>query len=482
MARKPRIEYPGAFFHIIVRGNNRQEIFHGDEDRKNYLKRLATFLDEDKVTLYCFCLMTNHVHLLVEMGESPLSRVIQRLHTWYAHYYNQKYKRVGHLFQGRYKAMLCDKAAYLLELVRYIHLNPVRSGITSNPREYPWSSHRAYLGEETHPGLNTDLVLSQFATNVLHARELYERFVMGKLGEGRREDLYKLTDQRILGGDEFIAKVLDADNNKPTHLPSRRLYFDLPILQRVIETELNMEPNAMLELGRSAVLARRMFCYVARELGGFKSKEVAAYLGKDMATVTQGVRYIGQALRESHRIKDQIESVVSRMETGQATFQERIRILRDFFTSKGGLICLAYLFGSAASDGMGPLSDVDTAVLYDGEVDWDRHFEIAHKIQGLLGKERADLIALNTAPAELAYTCIDEGVLLYAKSPLARIEFETKVLNLYGDLLPMLRTQRLEILESGNERDTGRYYKALGETEGVLRKIRAPSGEEQRGF
>jgi putative transposase len=150
MVRKPRIQYPGAFFHIIVRGNNRQDIFNGDEDRENYLRRLAFYLSEGKVTLYGFCLMTNHVRLLLEMGEYPLSRVIQRLQTWYGRYYNQKYQRVGHLFHGRYKAVLCDKDAYLLELVRYTHLNPVRSCMTSNPREYPWSSQRAYLKSRSY--------------------------------------------------------------------------------------------------------------------------------------------------------------------------------------------------------------------------------------------------------------------------------------------------------------------------------------------
>ena len=161
IARKPRIEYPGAFFHIIARGDNREDIFHDDEDRENYLKRLGFYLDEGKVTLYCFCLMTNHIHLLVEMGEQPVSKVLQRLHTWYARYYNRKYERVGHLFQGRYKAMLCDKDSYLSELVRYIHLNPVRAAIAKDPREYLWSSHRAYLGVDNYPFLDTDLVLSQ---------------------------------------------------------------------------------------------------------------------------------------------------------------------------------------------------------------------------------------------------------------------------------------------------------------------------------
>jgi putative transposase len=135
MARKPRLEYPGALLHVIARGNNRQEIFHDDEDRRAYLERLGLYLGEGGVTIYCFCLMSNHVHLLVEVGERSLSQVMQRLLTWHARHHSVKYKRVGHLFQGRYKAILCDKDAYLLELVRYIHLNPVRAGLVTDPRE-----------------------------------------------------------------------------------------------------------------------------------------------------------------------------------------------------------------------------------------------------------------------------------------------------------------------------------------------------------
>jgi REP element-mobilizing transposase RayT len=323
MARKPRIEYPGALFHIIVRGNNRQNIFHDDEDRQNYLKHLTFYLTEGKITLYCFCLMMNHIHLLLEMGECSLSRVLQRLHTWYARYYNQKYKRLGHLFQGRYKAVLCDKDAYLLELVRYIHLNPVRACMTTNPREYPWSSHRAYLGEEKCEWLDIGLVLSQFANNITHARMLYEEFVMSKLDEGRREDLYRLTDQRILGEEAFVAKVMDINKTEITQPILRGLCFDLPTLQTLIERELNMDGDTMLKLKRSGVLARRIFCYVARQFGGFKSKEVATYLGKDMATVTQGVRYISQALGEKNCIQNKVNTIVSKIERGQTTFQDQ---------------------------------------------------------------------------------------------------------------------------------------------------------------
>jgi len=239
--------------------------------------------------------------------------MLHRLLTWHARYHNKKYDRVGHLYQGRYKAVLCDKDGYLLELVRYIHLNPVRADLTTNPREYPWSSHKAYLGEEKFEWLNTDFVLSQFGSSISHARMLYEEFVLSKLGEGKREDLYQLTDQRILGEDDFVAKVIERSTSEIMQPVPKLARFDLPTLQTAIEAELSMDPNAMLKLKRTGVLARRIFCYVAREIGGFKCTEVAAYLGKDIATVTQGVRHVAQALREGSDITNKVDRIVNQI-------------------------------------------------------------------------------------------------------------------------------------------------------------------------
>jgi predicted nucleotidyltransferase len=191
---------------------------------------------------------------------------------------------------------------------------------------------------------------------------------------------------------------------------------------------------------------------------------------------------VSRALEENNLVRGKVNGIVSRLETYQATFQERTKVLRNFFVGRERAISLAYLFGSAAKDRTGPMSDLDIGVLYHGEVDWDCHYELAQVVQGLLGVEKVDLVVLNTAPVELAYTCIGEGILLYAESRLVLVEFETRVLDLYGDFLPILRRQKAEILESDNGRATRRYHKALGETERLLREIGAPSREEQRGF
>lgn len=127
MARKPRIEYEGAFYHVITRGNQRQRVFKGDDDFQKYISLLAFYKERYKYSLYAYALMSNHVHLLIETRQIPLSKILQGINQSYTMYFNRRYKTVGHLFQGRYKAILCDKDAYLLSLIKYIHLNPVKA-------------------------------------------------------------------------------------------------------------------------------------------------------------------------------------------------------------------------------------------------------------------------------------------------------------------------------------------------------------------
>ena len=361
--------------------------------------------------------------------------------------------------------------------MRYIHLNPVRAELVTHPGEYRWSSHQAYLGETTYTWLNTDFVLSQFAPRSREARRLYEKFVLGHLREGRREDLYHLTDQRILGDDTFLARVREMSK---AGIPASSCFSsDLPSLQTVVERELRLAPQAMLTAKRSSVPARRLFCYLAREHGGFKSTAVAAYLGQDMATVTQGVRLTTRAVQENDKARKMVEGILVAMQRPGLTCQSLITKLRNFFKEERG-VTLAYLFGSAARDKKGPISDIDVGVLYRGAVAWKRHVELAHRIRRLLGDEEIDLVALNRVPAELAYSCIDEGILLYSENEAARVEFEARILDAYGDLLPMLERQRREALESNHETGNRRYCEAFREIEGMLGQAGALTKEGPR--
>jgi REP-associated tyrosine transposase len=146
MARQPRIEYPGALYHVISRGIERRDLFRDDTDRKRYLFYLERAVERFKCRIFGYCLMGNHVHLAIETGKIPLSRIMRSINTSYAGYFNTRHRRSGYLFQGRYKAFLVEKEPYLLSLVRYIHENPVKARIVSTPAAYRWSSHRVEMG------------------------------------------------------------------------------------------------------------------------------------------------------------------------------------------------------------------------------------------------------------------------------------------------------------------------------------------------
>ena len=163
MARRPRIEFEGGFYHVITRGNQRQKIFHEEKDFLKYLEFLGDYKDRYGFWVYAYVLMGSHVHLLIETGRVPLSKILQGINQRFTMYFNRRYGTVGHLFQGRYKAILCDRDAYLLSLVKYLHYNPVRGGVVRGPEAYRWSSHREYIGVNKNGFADTGLVLGMFS-------------------------------------------------------------------------------------------------------------------------------------------------------------------------------------------------------------------------------------------------------------------------------------------------------------------------------
>jgi REP element-mobilizing transposase RayT len=204
MARKARAEVEGGLYHVITRGNNRRQIFNSPADYEKFLLLLAVQKIKLPFFLYAYCLMTNHVHLLLERQASAVGRIMHRLLTGYAQYYNRRYRRVGHLLQGRHKAILCQSERYLSELVRYIHLNPVRAGMVTRPEDYEYSSHRAYLGMEPAGVVDVDPVLRHFGARKEVARDSYRKFVEAGIKQGHCGEFYAADEGRILGSEEFI--------------------------------------------------------------------------------------------------------------------------------------------------------------------------------------------------------------------------------------------------------------------------------------
>jgi len=482
MARKPRIEYPGAFFHIVVRGNNREDVFRDSKDYERYLQKFVYLCREGDITLYAYCLMPNHIHLLLEMGEVSLSKVLQRFHTWYTQYFNRRYDRLGHVFQGRYKAIICDKDTYLLELVRYIHMNPVRAVLVDSPEDYPWSSHRVYLGIEKSAVIDPSLVLKQFSDDLFAAIRSYESFVMEGSKQGRRDDLYKVSDQRILGDEVFRKEVFRRrgdEENESVEMPT--VHFQLDELEEIMQSAMGFEPGSLRSGGPFSTWIRRIFCYIARTYGAHKGKAVAEHIGRDLATVTHAVRFVENLLRVGdQKTLNAIGIIRDRITKRRLSWTAMQRILASFFEAGKENIAIAYLFGSVARGRTGPLSDVDIAVLFRSEEDQGGRYELAFQLRQLLGVESLHLVAFNRSPIELKYQIIKEGKLLFSDSMTTKVEFEAKILSQYGDYVPVLARQRAEILEASyGTAGVQRYREALGQTERMLKQVRATERQSQ---
>jgi putative transposase len=234
MPRKARIDAPGALHHIIVRGIDGNPIFKSSEDYENFLVRLGRVLQETSTTCYAWALIPNHIHLLFRTGTTPISTVMRRLLTGYAQYYNRRHNRHGYLFQNRYKSFLCETDPYLLELVRYIHLNPIRANILHDMKTlhtYPYTGHASLIGKIPHVWQDTDSILSFFGQKLSSARRAYRSFMEKGISLGKRPDLTGgglirstggwaavheiknqglrvASDERILGSSDFVTTIL----------------------------------------------------------------------------------------------------------------------------------------------------------------------------------------------------------------------------------------------------------------------------------
>ena len=207
MARPLRIEYPGAYYHVTSRGNERKAIFRDDQDREKFLDLLERAVEEFHLWLHCYVLMSNHYHLLLETPKGGLNRALRYLNGVYTQTFNRRHNRVGHLFQGRYKAILVDKESYLLELSRYVHLNPWRLKKSQDPFAYRWSSLAAYVSRVAAPKwLTTTEVLSYFGSK---GKRGYKEFVADRMQTGVKTPWDEVKGQALIGSDEFVEEVAE---------------------------------------------------------------------------------------------------------------------------------------------------------------------------------------------------------------------------------------------------------------------------------
>jgi putative transposase len=283
-----------AAFHVITRGNNRRRIFNHLSDYQKFLSLLAIQKIKLPFFLYAYCLMSNHVHLLIERQTATVGRIMQRLLTGYAQYYNRRYRRVGHLFQGRYKAVLCESDRYLSELVRYIHLNPVRAGIVNRAEDYESSSHRAYLGLEPPGVVDVDSVLRHFGAKKQLAREAFQQFVAAGIAHGHCEELYAVASDGILGSDEFVDATIHRIGKTEPSLSRKQIKregtadFNLDLLIATVEKICEISRKDFFGSGKyaRAVAARELFIVAGCELGA-SLKVLAERMGLNSGTASR---------------------------------------------------------------------------------------------------------------------------------------------------------------------------------------------------
>lgn len=288
MARPLRIEYSGAVYHVTSRGNARQKIFLDDRDRELFLLKLSEARERYGFVFHAYCLMGNHFHLLLETPKPDLSLGMQRINGEYTQAFNRRHRRVGHLFQGRFKAVLVEKERHLLELCRYVVLNPVRAKMVKDPGEWPWSSYRATGGLAEPPAfLTTAWILSQFGADAAQARARYRGFVSEGL-RGRQARPGQAVGQIAVGSAEFVRGLR-------RRIEPKRDTKEHPRVQRqVARPSLGQLFEGLSRKDRAALAARAREAHVTQ---GYTLKAIAAHLGIHYATAGRLVRAAMESAR-----------------------------------------------------------------------------------------------------------------------------------------------------------------------------------------
>jgi REP-associated tyrosine transposase len=308
MARRPRLFAPGLLYHVIVRGNQRQKTFLSDQDYRAYLERLAKYRERYGYNVHAYCLMPNHVHLLLESSDQPLAKLMQGLQQSYSQYFNISHRKVGHVFQGRYKAIICAEDEYLVELVRYIHLNPVRAGMVKAPERYRYSGHQAYLQGKAGAVIDPVKVLKLFG-----GKAGYRRFVRDGMAEGHKEEYYDVEDQRFLGAEGFGDRV-QGRAGATRRVPSKRS-IEAVVRQLAKELGVSVEAVRSRERGWGISKARTMIAYVLARRLGYGLKEVASYLQRDMATVGTLLSRLYDRMQSDEKLLKRIDKLSQTVES-----------------------------------------------------------------------------------------------------------------------------------------------------------------------
>jgi len=335
MPRQARLDAPGLLQHIMARGIERREIFKDDQDRQSFLERLAVILEETQTQCYAWALIPNHFHLLLRTSLTPLSKVMRRLMTGYAVTFNKRHKRSGHLFQNRYKSIVCEEDPYLLELIRYIHLNPLRAGLVNDLKKldkYPWTGHSAIMGKRKNSLVpfpssknkqekpekylaekTIEDVLLQFGDTLKVARRRYRQFVKNGIAQGTRPDLQggglvrsaggdkrgllgrkkeerELGDARILGSGNFVSAILQDANELEERKTNYGIGLDELIMRVTGDIGIDMEDLLSSKREQKISYSRGIISYLAAVKLGYNGTSLAKVLRMSRKSISRSIK------------------------------------------------------------------------------------------------------------------------------------------------------------------------------------------------
>lgn len=318
MGRPNRIEYPGALYHVISRGNEKQRIFSDEADRLKFLEIIKDYHARYGVLVHCYSLMDNHYHLILETPKGNLLKSMHGINGSYTGYFNRKHERAGHLFQGRYKGILVDKDEYLMPLSRYVHLNPVRAGIVQSPDQYRWSSYPAYVfGRRPDPWVEYSWVLSKFGDGS-SSRRRYRKYVEDS--DGEEEVLKNQYDGFILGGEGFISRIKKMLSGKPVsrEIPERERLADFPLAEdiiRAVSLGFKVAESSITKSGRDNV-ARKAAVYLVKRYSGQSNAEIGRRFGGiHYSAVSKIYARFMQEIHADKKLENAVYQVMSHVKT-----------------------------------------------------------------------------------------------------------------------------------------------------------------------
>ena len=307
MARSTRFFLPGATYHVMFRGNNKQHIFSSDEDCSRFCILTEDGIKQFGHSILAFCLMGNHVHLAIQVNDIPLSKICQNLAFRYTQIFNSKYKMTGHLFQGRFKAVLIDSDDYLKELIRYIHLNPIRAKMVNAPLFYPWSSHAAYFNKD-FAWLAKDVVLRRFGETRYLAREAFRHFVSLGIGLESKIDFSKGFSDGILGDEEFIEEIKRNDK----HIQNLNVTNsgELKNLISFVASWYNVELNKLLQSAdKKSIHIRAVIAFLVRNTEHLSLRDLANAFERKESGICHSARRFEVKMQSSIQLQMELEKL-----------------------------------------------------------------------------------------------------------------------------------------------------------------------------